>query len=133
MDHSFSHHNNPVRKSCHLATVVDFALNVKKNGSPVAGEETMVSYKQLDFVSSTLRGYKNVTSDARGPKQSERVMEPAAEWSERVLAKRQCPKQKSYSMLRELVSRLSQRELFVANICAKTFPAAETCFMVPSH
>lgn len=130
VDHPSFHRNNPARKSCALASAVDFALHVKKNGKYFAEEEKMVNYKQFGFVSSSFPGYKNVISDVKGPERGERLMVPS---SGTETARRLRPEQKPTSLLRELVSRFSQPSDIVVDLFAGTFSTAVACFTVPEH
>lgn len=52
VDHPSFHRNKLATRSCALATAVDLALHVKKNGNFFAEEEKIVNYKQFGFPSS---------------------------------------------------------------------------------
>lgn len=71
---------------------------MKKNGLPLATKEKMVYYKQFEFVRSTFPGYKNISSEVRGPERSEHVTEAATKSCEVGAARQLGSEQKLYSL-----------------------------------
>lgn len=99
--------NNPLRKSCVLVTVVEFALHLKKNSKIFAEEKMTESCKQCGYASSALSCCGRVTSSIRGRKCDKRVMVSASHSGEREETRKLCPEHDSFYPLQKLVSRFS--------------------------
>lgn len=110
------HCRNVVRKSDAILTAVDLALLLEKHCITLAEEKKMATYKQFGFVSLTLPCYWSVISDLPGTDSGEWSLVLASQTAKRTVMKRLYPKEKLYSLHRELVSRFSQPRDLVADL-----------------
>lgn len=127
------HPKNPAKRLCVDANAVEFALHVKKEGLPLATDEKMVSDKQFEFACFAFSSYRNDISGVRGTERPKRVMGAATKSGKAGTARELRPEQKSNSLLRELVSRLSQPRNLVFDLLAGKFSTAAACCTVPCH
>lgn len=127
--HPRAHGTFPGKKSCALSNAVEFAVHLKKNGLTFKEEEAMVNYHSFNYVPSTYPAWKNIIDNVKGllPKEQVRCR------MENGKTKHLRSEQKPIALLKEIISRFSQKGDIVVDFFSGTYSTAIACFSLPNH
>ena len=129
VSHQSSFGGNPFRRSSSLLSGAQYAIHLKKNGLPFREEEKMVNYRCYNFVASTFQGYRNIINNVRGllPGEQLRVPNPKRDKKNGCPTKALRAEQKPVSLMKELVSRFSQKGDIVFDPFGGKFSTGMAC------